>query len=50
MNVARDVKGKNVIVVNDIVGSGGTLIEASKALKKHGAECLCLLHHAHIKQ
>ncbi len=37
MNIIGDVKGKNAIIVDDIVDSGGTLMEAGKALKKEGA-------------
>ncbi len=32
-----DVKGKTVFMADDMVGTGGTLIEATKALKKLGA-------------
>jgi len=37
MRIIGDISGKNVIIVDDIIDSGGTLIEASKALKKNGA-------------
>ncbi len=33
-----DVKGKTVFMADDMVGTGGTLIEAMKVLKKLGAE------------
>lgn len=36
-NVIGDVKGKNVILYDDIIDTGGTLIEASKVLKDKGA-------------
>ncbi|MFC1659813.1 ribose-phosphate pyrophosphokinase [Pseudomonadota bacterium] len=38
MNVIGDVKGKNCIIMDDIVDSGGTLCNAAKALKKNGAK------------
>jgi len=37
MNVVGDVKGKNVILVDDMIDSGNTLIEACKTLKANGA-------------
>jgi len=37
MHVIGDVKGKACIMVDDIVDSGGTLCNAAKALKDHGA-------------
>lgn len=37
MNVVGDVEGKLVIVVDDMVDTGGTLIKAADALIKHGA-------------
>jgi len=33
-----DCKGKNVLIIDDMVQSGGTLVECGKVLKKHGAE------------
>ena len=38
MNIIGDVKGKNCILVDDMVDSAGTLCNAARALKKHGAE------------
>ena len=38
MNVIGDVKGKICIIVDDIIDSGGTIINAAKALKKRGAK------------
>ena len=37
MNIIGDVKGKNCIIVDDIIDSGGTIINAVAALKKAGA-------------
>jgi ribose-phosphate pyrophosphokinase len=37
MNVIGDVEGKRCILIDDIVDSGGTLVNAAEALKKHGA-------------
>lgn len=37
MNVIGDVSGKRCILIDDIVDSGGTLVNAAEALKKHGA-------------
>lgn len=38
MNVIGDVAGKRCILIDDIVDSGGTLVNAAEALKKHGAQ------------
>lgn len=38
MNIIGDVKGKNCILVDDIVDSAGTLCNAARALKEQGAE------------
>ena len=37
MNIIGDVKGKNCIIVDDIIDSGGTIINAVEDLKKAGA-------------
>ncbi len=37
MNVIGDVTGKRCILIDDIVNSGGTLVNAAEALIKHGA-------------
>ena len=37
MNIIGDVAGRNCILYDDIVDSGGTLCNAAKALKDHGA-------------
>ena len=38
MNVIGDVSGRDCILVDDIVDSGGTLCNAAEALMKHGAK------------
>ncbi len=38
MNVIGDVKGQTCIIVDDIIDSGGTIVNAAKALKSHGAK------------
>ncbi|MBD3427220.1 MAG: ribose-phosphate diphosphokinase [Candidatus Omnitrophica bacterium] len=37
VHLLGDVKGKNVIIVDDMVATAGSLTEAASALKKHGA-------------
>ena len=37
MNIIGEVEGKNVIIVDDLVSTAGSLVEAVKALKKFGA-------------
>jgi ribose-phosphate pyrophosphokinase len=37
MHIIGNVEGKNIIIVDDIVSTAGTLIEAVNALKKEGA-------------
>lgn len=38
MNVIGDVNGKDVIMIDDIIDTGGTLVGAAEALKNLGAE------------
>ena len=38
MNVVGDVKDKTCILVDDIIDSGGTIVNAAQALKKRGAK------------
>ena len=38
MNIIGSVKGKTCIIVDDIIDSGGTIINAAKALKDRGAK------------
>jgi ribose-phosphate pyrophosphokinase len=37
MNVIGDVKGKDCIIIDDMIDTAGTLVQAAKALKKNGA-------------
>lgn len=37
MNVMGEVEGKNAIIVDDMVATAGSLVEATQALKEHGA-------------
>jgi ribose-phosphate pyrophosphokinase len=37
MNVVGDVEGKECIIIDDMIDTAGTLIEACKALKQNGA-------------
>ena len=38
MNIIGNVKGKNCLLVDDIIDSGGTIVNAAKALKEKGAK------------
>jgi len=38
MNIVGDVKNKNCVIVDDIIDSGGTIVNAVKALKDKGAK------------
>lgn len=46
MNIIGDVNGKNVIIVDDIIDTAGTITLASEALKKAGAKSIyvCATH------
>jgi ribose-phosphate pyrophosphokinase len=46
MNVIGEVDGKNVVMFDDIVSTGSTLIKAAKALKNRGAQEIiaCVTH------
>lgn len=37
MNIIGNIEGKNVILVDDIIDTGGTVVKAAEALKKNGA-------------
>jgi ribose-phosphate pyrophosphokinase len=41
--IAGNVEGKNVLVVDDIIDSGGTMMNTAKMLKDHGAESVSLV-------
>ena len=38
MNVIGSVKGKTCLIVDDIIDSGGTIVNAAEALTKRGAK------------
>jgi ribose-phosphate pyrophosphokinase len=46
MNVIGSVEGKHVVIIDDMVDTGGTLIKAAKAFKEHGAVSVkaCITH------
>ncbi|MCD6245771.1 ribose-phosphate pyrophosphokinase [candidate division WOR-3 bacterium] len=46
MNIVGNVKGKNCIIIDDIVDTAGTLVGAAKALKKKDVESItvCCTH------
>lgn len=46
MNVIGDVDGKNVVIFDDIISTGGTLVKAAQALKERGALDImaCITH------
>ena len=47
MNIIGDVRGKTCIIVDDIIDSGGTIVNAVDALKKNGAnEVYVFITHA----
>ncbi len=37
MNIVGDVEGKEAIIIDDMIDTAGTLVEAAKALRKNGA-------------
>lgn len=41
--MGKDVKGKNVIVVDDMIASGGSMLEVAEELKKRGASKVYLV-------
>lgn len=46
MNIIGDVQGKDVILIDDIIDTAGTIVGAAKALKQHGASSVmaCCTH------
>ena len=38
MNIVGDIKGKNCVIIDDIIDSGGTIVNAAAALKNKGAK------------
>lgn len=43
LEVAGDVKDKDILIVDDISSYGGTFLHSAKALKELGAKSICLL-------
>jgi ribose-phosphate pyrophosphokinase len=45
-NVVGDVKDKDLIIIDDMIDTGGTLVEAAKVLKSHGGQKIiaCATH------
>lgn len=46
MNVIGDVQDKNVVLIDDIIDTGGTLVEAARIMKAEGARSVraCITH------
>ena len=42
VNIIGEVSGKNIIIVDDMIDTGGTLFLAADALKKRGAKDICV--------
>ena len=40
--MGSDVKGKNVLIVDDMIASGGSVIEVAKKLREMGANKICI--------
>ena len=45
MNIVGDVKDKTCIIVDDIIDSGGTIVNAAKALKKEELKRFMFMSH-----
>lgn len=41
--VLGDVKDKNAIIIDDMIDTGGTIINAARAIKEHGAKSIYIL-------
>lgn len=41
--VLGDVAGKNAVIIDDMIDTGGTIINAAKAIKEHGAKNIYIL-------
>jgi ribose-phosphate pyrophosphokinase len=40
MNILGEVKGKNVVIIDDMVATAGSLVEAASAVKRAGAKSI----------
>ncbi len=38
MHIVGDIEGKNIVIVDDMIDTGGTIIQAAEAIKKGGAK------------
>lgn len=38
INIKGEVKGRDIVIIDDMIQSGGTIIQAARALKKRGAK------------
>lgn len=50
--INADVKGKKIVLVDDLVATGGTLVEATNLIKKMGGEvvaCVCVVELVELK-
>ncbi len=43
MNIIGDVEGRDVIIIDDLIDTANTLVNAAKALKEHKANCVFAL-------
>ncbi len=41
MNILGEVEGRDAILVDDLIATGGSLLEAAQALKKNGVKKIC---------
>ncbi|MEE8169888.1 MAG: ribose-phosphate diphosphokinase, partial [Phycisphaerae bacterium] len=41
-NVIGDVEGRDVLMIDDIIATGGTVCEAAKIVRRHGARRVCV--------
>jgi ribose-phosphate pyrophosphokinase len=50
IGMSRSVKGNDIIIIDDIISTGSTLIETAKALKHAGARSIrvAVTHHLHV--
>lgn len=49
-SISESVKGKTILIKDDLISSGGTLVEAAKFLKTNGADKInvCATHHLYV--
>ena len=48
--MSEPVEGKTVLIKDDLISTGNTLVEAAKFLKQNGAETIdvCATHHLYV--